>query len=158
MLDTGAAGFPAPNSTLTVLLDPSMPIPTRNDMSASRRLAFTWFGLAAFLLSGSALAHAKLIASTPADKAEGAAPHAIQLTFSEALMPQFSGADVVITAMPGMTMAPAKVATAVATGADGQTLVITPTRPLTRGSYRVDWHVVSVDTHAVKGSFTFEVK
>jgi methionine-rich copper-binding protein CopC len=117
-----------------------------------------WFGLAAFLLSGSALAHPKLISSTLADKAVGAAPRSIQLTFSEALMPQFSAADVMITAMPGMAMAPAKVATAVATGTDGQTLVVTPTRPLTRGSYRVDWHVVSVDTHAVKGSFTFEVK
>ncbi|WP_036138996.1 copper homeostasis periplasmic binding protein CopC [Luteibacter sp. 9135] len=127
-------------------------------MPTFRRLAVTWLGLAAFLLSGSALAHPKLISSTPADKAVGAAPRSIQLTFSEALMPQFSAADVMITAMPGMAMAPAKVATAVATGTDGQTLVVTPTRPLTRGSYRVDWHVVSVDTHAVKGSFTFEVK
>jgi len=127
-------------------------------MPTSRRLAVMWFGLSAFLLSGSALAHPKLISSTPADEAVGAAPRAIQLTFSEALMPQFSAADVMITAMPGMAMAPAKVATVVAMGTDGQTLVVTPTRPLTRGSYRVDWHVVSVDTHAVKGSFTFEVK
>ena len=66
--------------------------------------------------------------------------------------------DPAMTAMPGMAMAPAKVATAVATGTNGQTLVVTPTRPLTRGSYRVDWRVVSVDTHAVKGSITFEVK
>lgn len=127
-------------------------------MPTSRRLAVMWFGLAALLLSGSALAHPKLISSTPADKAVGAAPRSIQLTFSETLMPQFSAADVMITAMPGMAMAPAKVATAVATGTDGQTLVVTPTRPLTRGSYRVDWRVVSVDTHAVKGSITFEVK
>jgi hypothetical protein len=29
--------------------------------------------------------------------------------------------------------------------------------PLARGSYRVVWRVVSVDTHATAGEFTFEV-
>lgn len=73
-------------------------------------------------------------------------------------MPQLSGADMVMTAMPGMTMAPEKVASTVAPSADAHTLVVTPAQPLVQGSYRVDWHVVSTDTHAVKGTLSFEVK
>jgi hypothetical protein len=30
-------------------------------------------------------------------------------------------------------------------------------RPLTAGTYRVRWHVLSVDTHTTEGSFTFRV-
>lgn len=30
-------------------------------------------------------------------------------------------------------------------------------RPLTAGTYRVRWHVLSVDTHTTEGSFTFHV-
>lgn len=123
-----------------------------------RRLASTLIGLSAFVLSAAAFAHPKLVSSTPADKAQGAAPASIQLIFSEGLMHQLSGADLVMTAMPGMTMAPEKVASTVAPSADAHTLVVTPAQPLVQGSYRVDWHVVSTDTHAVKGTLSFEVK
>lgn len=38
-------------------------------------------------------------------------------------------------------------------------LALTPTSPLLRGSYRVEWHSVSaVDGHAVEGSFAFGVR
>lgn len=30
-------------------------------------------------------------------------------------------------------------------------------KPLTAGTYRVRWHVLSVDTHTTEGSFTFHV-
>jgi len=30
-------------------------------------------------------------------------------------------------------------------------------KPLTAGTYRVHWHVLSVDTHTTEGSFTFHV-
>ena len=31
-------------------------------------------------------------------------------------------------------------------------------RPLTPGSYKVKWHVLSVDTHTTEGDFTFNVR
>ena len=30
-------------------------------------------------------------------------------------------------------------------------------KPLTRGTYRLEWHVVSTDTHHVKGAYVFKV-
>jgi copper resistance protein C len=30
-------------------------------------------------------------------------------------------------------------------------------KPLSPGTYRVRWHVLSVDTHRTEGSFTFHV-
>ena len=65
----------------------------------------------ALLASSLALAHPKLLSSTPADNAQGPAPAKIELHFSETLVPEFSAANVVMTAMPGMDMhSPMKVA------------------------------------------------
>ena len=36
--------------------------------------------------------------------------------------------------------------------------LVVPLPMLMSGSYRVSWHVVSVDTHRTEGSFTFTVK
>ena len=35
--------------------------------------------------------------------------------------------------------------------ADHKTLLLTLKAPLTAGTYKVDWHVVSTDTHRLKG-------
>jgi methionine-rich copper-binding protein CopC len=109
-------------------------------------------------LATSAQAHPKLVSSTPAANAEIAAPAQIELKFSEALVAQFSGAKLLMTGMPGMTHAPMPVNASVSTGADPQTMVITPGKPLTTGTYRVDWRAVSGDTHPMTGSVTFSVK
>jgi copper resistance protein C len=37
-------------------------------------------------------------------------------------------------------------------------LVVPITAPLPPGVYRVNWHVLSVDSHKTQGSFTFEVR
>lgn len=109
------------------------------------------------LLASAALAHPKLVSSTPADKAEVAPPAKIELHFSETLMPQFLGANLVMTGVPGMAgHAPIKVATKVSRGEDGKTMVITPAQPLTAGTYRVDWRAVSSDTHNVSGTISFQ--
>ena len=113
----------------------------------------------ALLASSLAFAHPKLLSSTPADKAEVAAPAKIELHFSETLLPDFSAANLLMTAMPGMSNHDAmKMAFTVSAGSDGKTMVITPTQPLTVGTYRVDWRAVSSDTHRVTGNFSFEVK
>ncbi|MDA4185937.1 Ig-like domain-containing protein, partial [Escherichia coli] len=77
----------------------------------------------------------KLLSSTPADKAEVAAPAKIELKFSENLSTQFSGANLVMTEMPGMSSHDAmKVAAKVAADDDPKTMVITPAQPLMTGT------------------------
>lgn len=128
-------------------------------MMTSRFTEQAFIGMSLALLATAALAHPKLVSSTPTDKAEVAAPAKVELHFSESLMPQFSGANLVMTGMPGMAdHAPMKVAAKVSGGEDGKTMTITPTQPLPAGSYRVDWRAVSSDTHNVNGTVTFQVK
>lgn len=55
------------------------------------------------LLSTAAQAHPKLLSSTPVDGATVAAPAKIELSFSEKLTTQFSGAKLIMTEMPGMS-------------------------------------------------------
>src|SRR5262245_14175999 len=42
--------------------------------------------------------------------------------------------------------------------ADKSTLIVKLPQPRSAGSYKVNWQVISVDTHKVKGSFTFHVR
>lgn len=116
--------------------------------------------IAALFLTATAQAHPKLVASSPAANAVVSGPKVIELHFSEALVGQFSGIDLAMTDMPGMKMkAPMKMAgiTAVV-GPDGKTLTATMARPLSAGTYKLDYHVVSSDTHRIAGSYTFKVK
>jgi methionine-rich copper-binding protein CopC len=104
--------------------------------------------------TGPALAHAHLTHATPAANAVVRdSPLNVQLQFSEGIEPKF--AKVAITAANG---------TRVPTGTpaldpNDKTLLIVPlTGPLSPGSYKVEWSVVSADTHKVKGSYSFAVK
>lgn len=111
------------------------------------------------LLTAHAEAHAKLVQTMPAAQAEVVSPPKVELRFSERLVGAFSGADLYMVDMPGMKMSkPARESASAAVGADGITLTITPAKPLPAGTYRVDYHVVSVDTHKVTGTFSFRVK
>jgi len=103
--------------------------------------------LASVLATG-ALAHAMLErASPPVGGSVSGSPGEVRLWFSEAIEPRFSGAEV--TGPAGRVGGRASVS--------GKQLVIGLPR-LAPGSYRVNWHVISVDTHKTEGSFTFEVK
>jgi hypothetical protein len=125
---------------------------------------------AAFLFSGSAFAHAKLVSSTPADNAEVSAPQKIELQFSESLVTKFSGASLLATdaasmagmpdmkGMQGMSDHTMKVPAKVSGSDDPKTMVITPNQPLVPGKYRVQWQAVSSDTHRVTGTISFTVK
>jgi len=126
-------------------------------MSQFRYHTLGLIAAAAFVISGAAFAHPKVISTKPADHAEVSTPATIEMTFSETLMTQLSGADLTLTETAGATGA-TKIEAKTAASADAKSLVITPARPLAPGAYRVDWHVVSTDTHAVKGSFSFHVK
>src|SRR3546814_9772748 len=75
-------------------------------------------------------------------------------------MPRLSGVDLAMTGMPGMANhAPMKIGGATtAVGEDGKTLIVTLARPLTAGSYKVDWHAAAADTPRIVGSLTFTVR
>jgi methionine-rich copper-binding protein CopC len=98
-------------------------------------------------------AHAHLAAASPkADSSVAAAPAALTLTFSEALEPSFT--KVKVTGPDGSTVAVDK-----PTLDPAATLVTVPfTGKLAPGTYKVDWHVVSVDGHKSEGSYSFTVK
>lgn len=115
--------------------------------------------IATSLFASAASAHPKLLAATPAADTVVAAPTRVEMRFSERLMPKLSGATLAMTGMAGMTHAPMPVADAAAgVGADGNSLVVTTKKPLSAGTYRVDWHVVSTDTHRITGSYAFSVR
>jgi methionine-rich copper-binding protein CopC len=108
-----------------------------------------------------ALAHTALVSSTPSAAATASNVRTVTLRFNEALMPQLSGLEFVMTGMPGMTGPhPAmKVAgVKVAASADRTALVATMARPLPAGTYDVNWHAVGADTHRMTGKVSFTVR
>lgn len=124
-----------------------------------RKTAFAVAMAASVFAATAVQAHPKLTNATPAADAVVSAPARIQLVFSEALVAQFSGIDLTMTEMPGMKMGPMKMNGVKATvAADGKTLVATLAKPLPVGTYKVDYHVVSTDTHRIQGSYTFKVQ
>lgn len=84
----------------------------------------------------------------------------ISLTFNERLLAPMSGGEVLMTGQPGTRHhAPTKVAGFKASvGGGGKTLRLLSARPLTTGTYRINWHAVAADTHRVAGAFDFQVR
>ena len=115
---------------------------------------------ATVLVAAPAVAHPKLLSSQPAAGSQVAAPKVISLTFSEKLVPQFSGFDLMMTAMPGMSDHPPMKMQGyrTAVGADGKTLSASLPRALPAGTYELSWHAVAADTHRIEGKFGFSVK
>jgi methionine-rich copper-binding protein CopC len=97
-----------------------------------------------------ALAHPKLLSSTPPQGAVVVKPTRMELHFSERLMPAFSKAEL----LGGGT----KLASASSVSADGRTIMVQPQQQLRSGKYTIQWQAVSVDTHRVAGAVSFAVK
>ena len=104
------------------------------------------------LLSPLALAHAHLKTQSPAADATVAAPSELRLGFSEGIEPSFS--QVTVIGADGKSIDVKALNTA--TG-DNKTLVVTPAAPLAAGKYKVQWQVLSVDTHKSSGDYSFTV-
>ena len=104
--------------------------------------------LIALALPTAALAHPKLLSSTPAAKA----------TVSKTK--EITGIDLTMTSMPGMANhGPMKVSGfKTSVSPDGKTLIATLPRPLPAGGYDLKWHAVAADTHRIEGKFSFSVK
>jgi len=108
--------------------------------------------LVAGLMGGMAYAHPVLEAMDPGRDATVPSPKEIRLTFTEDLVAKFSGLTVkdesghpIETAGP--TVDPSR----------RRQLVVPIPKPLPPGTYDVEWHAVSVDTHRVTGHFSFKV-
>jgi methionine-rich copper-binding protein CopC len=108
-------------------------------------------GLAVGLSGPAAFAHAFLERASPAVGSEVTpAPAALQLTYTEGVEPAFSTVEV--TDAQGARMDQ----DSLTTQDDGRVLIV-PLKPLSPGTYAVEWHVTSVDTHKTQGHFTFTV-
>lgn len=106
--------------------------------------------VASLAFAASVDAHPRLMASNPANGAVVRGIGAIRLQFSETLVPAFSGGELATNGrkLPLKSMVSDK----------GHTLVLSSTRPLAPGSYQLNWHAVSTDTHRVTGALSFKVK
>lgn len=116
--------------------------------------------IAIFTLAGPAQAHTKVVTSIPAANAAVGPTNMISVTFNEAAVPTFSGAEVVMTTMPGMAMkSPMKMTGLKPTwSADRKTITLRAGRPLSKGAYQVTWHAAGADTHRTQGRYSFRVK
>jgi methionine-rich copper-binding protein CopC len=107
-----------------------------------------------FLLAAAAatpaFSHAALNQAEPrVGSTVDAAPHEVVLSFTEQLEPAFSRIEVRDADGKRVDGGPTKV--------DRSTMRV-PLSPLGAGSYKVNWQVLSVDTHKSEGSFSFTVK
>jgi copper resistance protein C len=97
-----------------------------------------------------AFANARLVKSLPANGAHLRSPAHVQLTFSEALEPAFSGAMLLDADGRNWTADPVKV--------DGTILRLSPSQHLPPGSYTVSWHSVGHEGHRLDGQIHFTVR
>lgn len=108
--------------------------------------------LVGLVLATGAIAHAMLDHAVPrVGSSMRVAPDRVELWFSERLEPAFSTLKVLDSSGRQVDRGDASV-----DERDGTHFTVSLT-PLPRGSYRVYWRVVSVDTHATAGDFAFEV-
>jgi methionine-rich copper-binding protein CopC len=109
---------------------------------------------ALLLLAGvvAAYAHAHLDRASPAaDATETTAPSEVTLHFSERVEPKFS--TVVVRDAAGLQVDKRD---ARLDESDRSTLRVS-LQPLGPGQYKVEWRVVSVDSHASKGDYHFRI-
>lgn len=80
------------------------------------------------------------------------APTELRIWFTQKIEPAFSKVEVHDASGVQVDKGDAQVDKA------DPTLLRVSLKPLPPGTYKVAWHVVSVDTHATQGDFTFTVK
>jgi methionine-rich copper-binding protein CopC len=120
-------------------------------MIMKRIFSLLAISVACMLFDSHAFAHAFLDHAVPGvGMTIAAAPAELDLTFTEDIVPAFSGARVAHASG-------AAVATGRPTFGPANTMHLRAARPLTPGTYVVTWHVVSVDTHHTQGTYKFTV-
>lgn len=110
------------------------------------------FVLSLFLLGfGGAGAHAHAMlsnSSPPVGGSVGSAPRQVSLSFTQSLEPSFSSVQVTDARGARVDLGKPQIS--------GSTMTV-GLKALSPGTYRVNWHVLSVDTHKTQGSFSFHV-
>ena len=96
-------------------------------------------------------AHGELLRATPQPGSiVSTSPPEVQLQFTEGIEARFSGLEIAASNGKRVPTGRAQV--------QGAAMVVPITTALSPGVYRVNWHVLSVDSHKTRGSFTFEVR
>ena len=117
-----------------------------------RNLKRTLFVVMSFVLAlsaSAARAHAFLDHASPlVGSSVASAPHEVVLTFTQNLEPAFSTVEVSDGSGARVDQGKASVS--------GNTMRI-GLKAIGPGSYKVNWHALSVDTHTTQGAFTFHV-
>jgi methionine-rich copper-binding protein CopC len=126
----------------------------QNLRKSKRRFAMrTRFVVATFLAmalgTAVAQAHAFLDHTSPlVGSTVAAPPHEVSLTFTQNLEPAFSTVSVTDSSGAQVSEGKAQVS--------GNTMRL-GLKSIGPGSYKVNWHALSVDTHSTQGSFAFHV-
>jgi methionine-rich copper-binding protein CopC len=114
-----------------------------------RILTFAITALLAGVLATAAEAHAFLDHAEPrVGSTVSTAPRALSLSFTQKLEPAFSSVEVSDANGTRVDLGKPSISSSV---------MRVGLKPLSPGTYRVRWHVLSVDTHTTEGSFTFQV-
>ena len=115
--------------------------------------------LAIALVASPALAEPMLVSATPAADARVTAISRIDLRFSERVLPRMSTASVAMTGMGGVAHPPMPVTgTKVSATATGNGLTLMMPKPLTPGTYQVEWHAMSGKGEHATGQYAFTVE
>ena len=120
-----------------------------------QRAAIVLFASAAVVLTGAvaAFAHAHLVRATPAAGATVPTPPSdVTLRFNEKLESAFS--SIVVRDQSGKQVD--KGGATVDKG-DRTLMRVLLQQPMAPGVYKVEWKVMSADTHKIDGNFTFKV-
>jgi methionine-rich copper-binding protein CopC len=114
-----------------------------------RLLTFATSALLAVMLGTAVEAHAFLDHAEPrVGSTVPTAPREVLLSFTQKLEPAFSSVEVSDANGTRVDLGKPSISTSV---------MRIGLKPLSAGTYRVRWHVLSVDTHTTEGSFTFQV-
>ena len=118
-----------------------------------KKSVFAAFALiAANVGIGAVYAHPVLQSTEPAAGKSSVPPKEIRIRFNESVLSQFSGIE--LKDQAGKTIFTGKAAK----DPTNRKVLIVPLKvELSPGDYTVEWHAVSVDTHKVKGSYSFGV-
>jgi methionine-rich copper-binding protein CopC len=123
-------------------------------------IASAALAIAALMTPAAAVAHARVVASTPAEGATVARPSTLSLTFSEAMLPPTVATSIVMTAMPGMADHPPMTIRNFqsAWSDENRTLTLALKQPLVAGTYDLRWQAAGADGHRMTGKVGFIVQ
>lgn len=107
-----------------------------------------------------ALAHARVVASTPTEGATVARPRTVSLTFDEPMLAPTVATSIVMTAMPGLADHPPMTIRNFqsAWSNENRTITLTLRQPLVAGSYDLRWQAAGADGHRMTGKVSFGVR